>query len=48
MACNKSLNTNQLTANVNLFIMVQSTRSEITPNKKSSHYWKFGKSGELV
>lgn len=46
MACNKSLNTNQLTANVNLFIMVQSTRSEIT--QKSSHYWKFGKSGELV
>lgn len=33
---------------VNLFIMVQSTRSEITQNKKSSHDCKFGKSGELV
>lgn len=37
-----------MTANVNLFIMVQSTLSEITQNKKSSHHWKFGKSGELV
>lgn len=48
MPNNKSLNKNQLTANVNLFIMVQSTRSEITQNKKSSNDWKCGKSGELV